>query len=106
MIINLRPHRLSYLIDGAVEHLPGGMYKAVQGRWEGDILCSCVPAGRANERVFEDGKVRRYSYVVYLDASEREFTIGEKIRLTLLGSTVELEVAGFARYQTMCKIWA
>lgn len=106
MIINPRPHRLSYLIDGTVEYLPGGMYKAVKGMWEGDIPCNCVPSGRANERVFEDGKVRQYSYVVYLDASEREFAIGERIRLMLLGSVVELEVAGFARYQTMCKIWA
>lgn len=74
--------------------------------WVGAIPCNGVPSGKATEHVFDDGVARLYSYTIYLDTTARDFKLGEKLRLEALGKVVELEVKGFARYQTYCKIWA
>ena len=59
-----------------------------------------------NEKEFEDGIVRSYSYTVYLRANCRTFMIGDRIKIHLLeGIEREFSVKGFHRYQLQCKIW-
>lgn len=106
MILDPRPHRLSYLVQGQGQTLPGGDYQPAPAEWQGLIPCNGVPAGRVAERTFDDGITRRYSYTIDLDTTARDFELGERIRLDTRSGRVELEVKGYARYQTYCRIWA
>lgn len=77
-----------------------------ESRWEGDIPCRNVPAGKAEQKQFEDGAVRTYSATIRLDAECREFTVGDRVKLFLSGDIVrECEVKGFHRYQLYAKLW-
>lgn len=106
MIIDDRPNRLQYLTITPGYEDGNGDYHQGESKWEGDIPCRNVPAGKAEQRQFEDGVIRTYSSVVRLDADCREFSIGEKVRLFLLGGIVrECEVKGFHRYQLCAKLW-
>ena len=64
-------------------------------------------AGESDEREFEDGIIRKYSYeVCNIPANCRAFTIGDRVKISLLGGIErEFEVKGFHRYQLQCKIW-
>ena len=106
MILDDRPHRLQYLSTTQGYEDENGDYHEGESRWIGDIPCRNVPAGRAEQKEFEDGVVRFYSSIVQLDANCREFSIGEKVRLLLLGSVIrDCEVKGFHRYQLCAKLW-
>lgn len=71
-----------------------------------NIPCRNVPAGKAEQKQFEDGAVRTYSATIRLDAECREFTVGDHVKLFLSGDIVrECEVKGFHRYQLYAKLW-
>ena len=77
-----------------------------RGKAEGDIPCRNVPAGKAEQKQFEDGAVRTYSATIRLDAECREFTVGDRVKLFLSRDIVrECEVKGFHRYQLYAKLW-
>ncbi len=106
MILDDRPHRLQYLSITQGYEDENGDYHEGESQWVGDIPCRNVPTGRAEQKEFEDGVVRFYSSVVRLDPDCREFSIGERVKLFLLGGIVrECEVKGFHRYQLCAKLW-
>ncbi|MCM1361755.1 MAG: hypothetical protein NC235_07620 [Clostridiales bacterium] len=80
-------------------------------QWSDDIECDVVPAGRANERTFEDGERRTYSYTIYLKNDCPDFALGQSIELCRrYGKEDEVkkqeyEVLGFVRYQLQSKLW-
>lgn len=104
-VLVMKKHRLSYLVRGDGYEDENGDYHEGTSEWRGYIPCNAVPAGKAAERTFEDGKVRAYSYTVNFD-SEVDFAIGDRVRIELLNGVVrEFGVKGFHRYQLQCKIW-
>lgn len=106
MILDDRHHRLQYEVTTPGYEDDNGDYHPGTSEFVGDIPCRNVPSGKAEEREFEDGVVRTYSSVVRLDTDCREFSIGERVKLFLLGGiTREYDVKGFHRYQTHCKLW-
>lgn len=105
-VLNLRPHRLAWEVRSQGRYLENGNYVEGVAEWEGDLACSAVPNGRADERVFADGKARHYDYTITLDADVRDFRLGERVRLIVIGGAeVVARVQGFQRYQMMCKLW-
>lgn len=105
-VLNRNPHRLQYLISSLGYEDEDGNYHSDKEYWEGDIPCDAVPVGKAEEKVFEDGVVRKYSYTVYLPSNCQTFSIGDRVKIRLSGGIErEFEVKGFHRYQLQCKIW-
>ena len=105
-VLNFKPHRLKYLVSTPGYEDENGDYHPCDELWTGDIPCDAVPSGKAEQREFEDGVVRSYSYTVYLPNECRTFTIGDRVKISLLGGIErEFEVKGFHRYQLQCKIW-
>ena len=104
-VLDIKPHRLSYLVAGEGYEDENGDYHEGESHWEGEIECDAVPKGAAVEKEFEDGVVRTYSHEVYLPADCRDFCIGDRIRIDLLGCDREGTVKGFHRYQYQCKMW-
>lgn len=106
MILDDRPHKLQYLVTTPGYEDENGDYHEGESHYEGDIPCRHVPSGKAEEREFEDGVVRTYSAVVRLDTDCKEFSIGERVKIFLLGAIErEYESKGFHRYQTHAKLW-
>lgn len=106
-VLNRNPHRLSYLVSEPGYEDGNGDYHCGENRWEGNIPCDAVPDGKAEERTFEDGVTRAYSYTVHLPSGCRDFVIGDRIRIVFPGGIErEFEVKGFHRYQKQCKLWA
>lgn len=106
MILDDRPHRLQYQIVSPGHEDENGDFHEGESYWSECIPCRNIPAGKAEERQFEDGVVRKYSATVRLDADCREFSVGERVKLFLLGGIVrECEVKGFHRYQLCAKLW-
>ena len=104
-VLVMKKHRLSYLVTTDGYEDENGDYHAGKSEWCGYIPCNAVPAGKASERTFADGKVRAYSYTVNFN-SERDFEIGDRVKIELLNGEVrEFGVKGFHRYQLQCKIW-
>lgn len=105
-VIDFKPCRLSYLVASDGREDDNGDYLPGEESWEGDIECGMVPAGKANEIKFDDGTVKVYSYAVTLPSDCREFDVGERVRILMLGGQYrEFEVKGFHRYQLQCKMW-
>lgn len=105
-VLNRKTHRLSYLVSGSGYDDENGDYHPGSSEWKGAIPCDAVPAGKAEQREFEDGVVRSYSYTVYLPSDCHTFTIGDRVKINLIGEIErEFEVKGFHRYQLQCKIW-
>nr|DAK96502.1 MAG TPA: hypothetical protein [Caudoviricetes sp.] len=105
-VANRNPHRLQYLVAVPGYEDENGNYHAGSSEWKGSIPCDAVPSGKAEERKFEDGVVRSYSYTVCLPSNCHTFTIGDRVKIMLLGGIErEFEVKGFHRYQLQCKIW-
>lgn len=106
-VLNLKPHRLSYLEVTEGAELENGDYIQGSKEWVGCIPCDAVPlSGKATEVKFEDGSTKFCSYVVYLDKCVREFQLNEKVKIELLGGKVKFgSVKGFVRYQMQCKLW-
>lgn len=71
--------------------------------------CDAVSAGKANERQFEDGEKKTYTFTIYLDKRCRTYHIGEHVRLVMSedGEPVyhDFSVLGFTRYQMQTKVW-
>lgn len=106
MILDDRPHILQCLVTTPGYEDDNGDYHQGESHYEGEISCRHVPNGKAEEKEFEDGVIRTYSAIVRLDADCREFSIGEKVKLFLLGGIErEYEVKGFHRYQMYAKLW-
>lgn len=105
-VFNKNPHQLSYLVTTSGYEDDNGDYHEGENHWEGCMPCDAVSAGKAEEKEFEDGVVRSYSYTVYLPSDCRTFTIGDRVKLGLIGGIQkEFEVKGFHRYQLQCKMW-
>lgn len=106
-VLELKPHRLSYLVTSPGYEDDNGDYHEGTSRWEGDIECDAVPAsGSANEITFDDGTAHKYSYTVYLPVSCKDFSVGERVRIRHLGNVErEYSVKGFQRWQLQCKLW-
>lgn len=104
-VLEMKKHRLSYLVVGEGYEDENGDYHEGSSEWRGYIPCNAVPAGRAAERTFEDGKVRAYSFTVYLD-TKIDFQIGDRVKIEFEeGKIREFGVKGFHRYQLQCKMW-
>lgn len=104
-VLVLKKHRLSYLSQTDGYEDGNGDYHEGTSEWRGYIPCNAVPAGKAAERTFEDGKVRAYSYTVNLN-TEIDFQIGDRVRIEFHNGKVgEFGVKGFHRYQLQCKMW-
>lgn len=105
-VLEFKPHRLEYLVTSPGYEDEEGNYHPGESTWEGDIECDAVPSGKSEEMTFEDGIVRKYSYTVYLPNNCKDFAIGDRVRISLLGEVKrEFEVKGFHRWQHQCKIW-
>lgn len=106
-VLNRNPHRLQYLVSDKGYEDENGDYHPGEEHWEGEIPCDAVPSGKTDERTFEDGVIRKYSYeVCNLPHDCRTFVTGDRVRIRLLGGIErEFEVKGFHRYQNQCKLW-
>jgi len=105
-VLKFKSHRLYYYdLSEGYEDDNGDYHKGEQTINPRPLECDAVPAGKADERTFEDGKVRKYSFTCYLKPNVREFQIGEKVRLERHGKTYEFEVKGYMPYQHQTKVW-
>lgn len=106
-VINPIPHLLSYLITSeGYEDDNGDWHEGESSQWSDPIACHAVPAGSANEIVYEDGSVSTYTYTIgRLKADCREFKIGEEVKLYVDGVERRFTVKGFHRWQHQSKIW-
>ena len=105
-VIDLVPHTLRYLkVNDGYEDENGDWHKGSE-EWSEPIACHAVPAGAANIITFPDGTTATYSYAIGRLAPDcREFMIGDKILLNVLGIERSFQVKGFHRYQLQCKLW-
>lgn len=105
-VIEFKKCRLSYLVTVPGYEDENGDYHIGESKWEGDIECNIVPVGSANEIKFDDGSVRVCSYTVSLPANCQQFSIGDRVRIKMLGGIVrDFEVKDFKPYQLQCKMW-
>lgn len=106
-VITIKPHILQYKVFSEGYEDQNGDYHEGTERWGDCIPCDAVPAsGKSSEIRFDDGRVMKYSYTVYLNADVRDFSVGEIVRIRLLGGNVrEFDVKGFQRWQMQCKLW-
>jgi len=105
-VLNRKPHRLQFLVSSPGYEDVNGDYHSGSSEWKGSIPCDAIPTGKAEEKEFEDGVVRSYSYTVYLPGNCQTFAIGDRVKISLLGGIErEFEVKGFHRYQMQCKLW-
>lgn len=108
-VINFTPHQLDYQVAGEGYDDPEtGDYVPASSHWvERAYDVHAVPAGPAGLIPLPDGKMEQYSYVIsQLPTDCIEFKYGQKIRLRIGETLVELAVKGFHRYQLQAKIWA
>lgn len=104
-VLVMKKQHLSYLVKTDGYEDANGDYHEGSSEWRGYIPCNAVPAGKAAERTFEDGKVRAYSYTIGLD-TDIDFQIGDRVKIEFHdGKVREFGVKGFHRYQLQCKIW-
>lgn len=104
-VLNIKSYKLQYQATTQGYDDVKGDYHPGESYWCGDIECDAVPAGKANERIFEDGSVKKYSFTIYMKSNSRVFCVGEKVRLLRLGEVYECEVKGFMPYQHQHKMW-
>lgn len=104
-VLSIKPYRLQYQVTTPGYEDENGDYHPGESHWEGDVECDAVPAGKADERTFEDGSVKKYSFTIYMKPNSRKFHIGDKVRLIRFGEVYEYEVKGFMSYQHQCKMW-
>ena len=93
-----RPHIIEKAILSEGHEDDNGDWVEGTTTWE-PIPCNAVPNGKAEERVFDDGVARIYTYTVYLDSGD--FQLGDIVRL--FGK--EHEVKGFFKNQLISRIW-
>lgn len=105
-VVDLTPHRLSYLISGNGYEDDNGDWHEGSQDWSRWIRCHAVAAGSANTIAYSDGTTSTYSYTIgRLPHDIRDFKVGEIVRLDIFGCIREFSVKGFHRYQLQSKIW-
>lgn len=105
-VLKFKTHKLYYYEDTeGYEDENGDYIKGGSEISSNYFECDAVPAGKADERTFEDGETRKYSFTCYLKPNVREFNIGEKVRLERQGKTYEFMVKGYMPYQHQTKVW-
>ncbi len=105
-VLRMKPFTLARYVSSAGYENDNGDYVAGGGEWVEAGHCDAVPAGKAEERTFEDGVARAYSYTVYLPAESDDYTIGDRVRIKMRrGVEREFTVKGFHRYRLQCKMW-
>lgn len=107
MILDVKPHRISYLTTSKGYEDEDGDYHQGIPKWSEWEACNAIPSGKADEKQFEDGVVRQYSYTVELSNNCYEFAINDEVKLKLLNEAPErtYKVKGFHRYQHHAKLW-
>ena len=109
-VLKFMPHRLSVLqVTEGHEDENGDYHKGTE-EWVELCKCDAVPNGQANEITLPDGTKTAYTYTIYLPKGTREFTTGEKVRISFfekgtLQQKKEFTVKGFHAYQHQCKMW-
>lgn len=105
-VLEIKSHFIQYQVTTPGYEDENGDYHSGASEWSEELIeCDAVPAGKADERTFEDGSVSKYSFTIYLPANCREFSIGDRVRLHRHGKTYEFSVKGFIPYQHQTKIW-
>lgn len=105
-ILKLKPHRIKLLKQSQSYRNERGDWVTSAPELIHEESCDVVGAGKANERQFEDGKRKTYSFTIYLDKDCQEYHIGDHVELELsTGLKYTFVVLGFVRYQTQAKLW-
>jgi len=106
-LVNNAPCFLRYKSQAEESEDSEGNPVSGESEWSAKIPCDAVPAGKANERVFEDGVRRAYSHVIYLKPDCCDFFIGQTIELSYNTASAPTfhRVLGFHRYQLQAKLW-
>ena len=106
-MVNRAPCTLRYKSQADATYDKGGNPVQGESSWSEEIPCDAIPAGKANERVFEDGVKRTYSHTIYLKPDCPELQYGQTIKLKYKNSskTTHHSVLGFHRYQLQAKAW-
>lgn len=107
-LLTLQPHTISFCIHQPSYEDEDGNLHVGESTWTKPLKCDAVMNGNGNERTFEDGVKRGYSYTIHMPhypKDMRDLEIGEIIRLNLGGKVQEFEIKGFHRYQLQVKAW-
>lgn len=105
-VINLIPHRISFLETEPGYEDDNGDWHEGEERWGESIPCHAVGGGKANTITYADGTTSTYTYTVgRLPKDMREVSKGERVKLEILGIESEFTVKGFLRLQLQSKIW-
>lgn len=105
-VLRRNPDTLSYLVVQDAYEDGNGDYHEGASTWDGEIRCDAVSNSKANKITFADGTKYEYAYEVHLPHDVKEFSIGEKVKLSFHGGgEVEFDVKGFRRFQKQSKIW-
>lgn len=105
-VLNRKPYRIELLVQKDGYEDDNGDYHDGEEMWIPTDRCDAVPSSSVNEKAFEDGVVRRFSYVVYLGRFCHEYVIGDVVRLIASdGTSKDYDVKGFHRYQHQAKMY-
>lgn len=109
-ILNTKPHYLFRLVKLKGYEDQNGDFHPGEEQWEYYGRCDVVPAGQAGTISLPDGVEVRYSYTIYLPKKTKEFSVGDKVRISFFGKGAtdekrEFTVKGFHSYQHQCKLW-
>lgn len=108
-VLSLKPFKLQSFQTTAPHRDENGEWVVGVEELDTEETCDAISSGRANERQFEDGERKTYTYTIYLDKKCRTYHIGEHVRLISFedGEPVysDFTVLGFRRYQTQAKVW-
>lgn len=107
MILDAYPYTLQYkTVSSSGTEDDNGDFHPGTDEFVGNIKCNAVPSGQSNEKLFEDGVARTYSYIIEARVDCKDFSIDDSVKLILLDKTERVyKVKGFHRYQHSCKIW-
>lgn len=105
-VIGLVPHFLSYLITYNGHEDENGEWHEGYEEWSDPIPCHAVENGSASKTGYYDGSVSKCSFTIgRLPSDCRDFQIGERVKLNILGQEKEFTVKDFQRYQHQSKLW-
>lgn len=80
-MVEFRPHKLSVLTPSGHRDDETGDWIVEGKSWSEPIPCRYEPNGTGQQIQLEDGEIYTFSYVVYLDLDDREFSKGDTVRL-------------------------